>query len=231
MYSREYDNRVFTLEPSGGLKNSSLIIQDQETDSYWSIMTGTVLEGEMKGTKMVELPIGEKMQWKHWQEKYPATKVLSIEGREDTKPGYQRYFASDMGFRNSTASDTRLATKAPIFAFHFQGKSYAVAHKDFSDGKTFVIGNKQIFLFRPAGSEMFLSTNAFIADKGDFAEKDGSWIHLSSGKAFAPQSRKFIGNGDTNPESFNGFDTFWYNWSLNNPQTAILGTADANARK
>lgn len=231
MYSREYANRVFTLEPSGGLKNSSLIIQDQETDSYWSIMTGTVLAGEMKGTKMVELPIGEKMQWKDWQEKYPATKVLSIEGREDTKPGYQRYFASDMGFRNSTASDTRLATKAPIFAFHYQGKSYAVAHKDFSGGKTFTIGNKQIFLFRPADSEIFLSTNAFIAEKDGFKEKNGNWLHGDSGKTFDPESRKFTGKGGTNPESLNGFDTFWYNWSLNNPQTAILGHADVNAGK
>lgn len=231
VYSREYANRVFTLEPSGGLKNSSLIIQDRETDSYWSIMTGTVLSGEMKGTEMVELPIGEKMQWKDWQKKHPGTKVLAIEGHEDTKPGYQRYFASDMGFRNTTASDSRMATKAPVFAFHHQGKSYAVAHADFAGGKTYSIGKMQLFLFRPPDSEMFLSTNAFIADKGGFENKDGIWIHIGSGQSFDPASRKFAGAGSVNPESLNGFDTFWYNWSLNNPETAILGLTDANVRK
>ena len=61
MYDRQYNGKVFTFEPSGGLVNATLVMQDFETDSYWSIMTHEAIEGEEKGTKLKELPIDIKI--------------------------------------------------------------------------------------------------------------------------------------------------------------------------
>ncbi len=121
--------------------HSSLVMQDMETDTYWAIMSGEAIAGEMKGTMLRELPIGEKMRWRDWAEKYPDTKVLSVEGREDvSRNPYDSYFRSRDGFRGQSAKDGRLKTKTPIFAFHYQGRSYAVPYKAFEGGKAFDLG-------------------------------------------------------------------------------------------
>ena len=60
------------FEASGGLKNSSLIMQDQETDTYWSIMEGEAVAGELAGSKLIELPVRERISWRHWRAKHPT---------------------------------------------------------------------------------------------------------------------------------------------------------------
>jgi hypothetical protein len=54
--------------------HSALVMQDKETDSYWSIMTGDSL---------AELPLGVKSQWKDWVASHPDTVVLSVEGADE----------------------------------------------------------------------------------------------------------------------------------------------------
>lgn len=36
MYGRDYEGKTLQFEPSGGLANGALILQDKETDTYWS---------------------------------------------------------------------------------------------------------------------------------------------------------------------------------------------------
>ena len=71
MYSRDYRGRTVNFEASGGLVNASLVMQDEQTDTYWSIMEGEAVAGELSGEKLVELPVSEKIQWRHWKEKHP----------------------------------------------------------------------------------------------------------------------------------------------------------------
>lgn len=224
MYDREYNGNTHTLEASGGLKNASLIMRDLETDSYWEIMTGKVIGGKLKGTKMIELPYGEKMQWKDWVKRYPNTLVLSVNGSEDTKEGYVNYFDSPDGFRGYAATDNRLKTKDPIFAFHLEGTAFAVPHEEIEEGKTFKIGDQQIFLYRPKGSALFESTAAFITGDGEFSHTGEQWQAANAGCIFDESEKKFAGEENDCPQRLDGFDTFWYNWSLNNEGTELLGT-------
>ena len=81
MYDRNYAGKTLNFEPSGGLMNASLVMQDKQTDTYWSIMSGKVEAGELGGTALVELPVGEKMSWAEWVAKHPDTLVLSVQQR------------------------------------------------------------------------------------------------------------------------------------------------------
>ena len=55
MYSREYQGRALNFEASGGLLNASLVMQDKETDTYWSIIEGKAIAGEKElGVKTEE---------------------------------------------------------------------------------------------------------------------------------------------------------------------------------
>ncbi len=224
MYDREYYGRTHTLEASGGLINASLIMRDDETNSYWSIMAKEIIGGELKGTRMVELPYGEKMQWKDWVKKYPQTQALSVKGREDAPEGYGNYFNGPDGFRGLKAKDKRLKTKDPIFAFHFEGKPYAIPYKEFENGNAFTIGDAKIFLYRPKKTEIFESTAAFITRGSGFEKEDDRWIDIDSDCEYDPESKSFKGEPENCPRRLDGFDTFWYNWSLNNEGIELLGT-------
>ena len=217
MYSRDYQGRTVTFEASGGLVNASLIMQDEQTDTYWSIMEGKAVAGELSGEKLVELPVSEKIQWRHWREKHPDTLVLSVRGLEDGPDDYRDYFGSSRGFGGAEAKDDRLETKTPVFAFHRGTASYAVVQSSLEDGKVFLLEDgASVFLYRRKGSSMFHSTVAFVSSSG-FERQDRVWVENGSRARFDETSGEFSG-----VESLGGFDTFWYNFSLNNPETLLL---------
>lgn len=224
MYDREYNGKTYTLEASGGLINSTLVMQDRETDSYWSLMHEEVIAGELKGTKIEELPVGMKVQWKDWVRMHPNTQVLSVNGKEDAPNVYEEYFSSALGFRHSQAEDKRLPTKEPIFAFEYQQQKLVVPHRVIEGGKVFDTGSGvKILFYRPQGASMFRSTVAYITTGSGFVKNNqGVWQDIDSGCMFNPESGLFNGK-DNCPQRLTGFDTFWYNWSLNHPDTKILG--------
>ncbi len=203
--------------------NSSLVMQDFETDSYWAIMEGRAVAGKLKGTQLKELPIGEKARWRDWVKRYPNTLVLSVNGREDAPMAYRDYFNSSRGFRGQAARDRRLQTKTPIFAFRYQGKPYAIPHKQVEGGRAVTMEGLHLFLYRRKKAPMFESTVVYQSTESGFEQRNGVWVHSASGCRFDPESGAFIGEGDRAcPPRFVGFDTFWYNWSLNNPETELL---------
>ena len=75
-------------------------------------------------------------------------------------------------------------------------------------------------MYRLKEDEQYRSTTALISKKG-FKKSGGTWTELESGTAFDPKARRF----EADLERLSGFDTLWYNWSLNNPETKLL-TAD-----
>ncbi len=227
MYGREYGDKELRFEASGGLMHASLVMRDKETDSYWSIMTGDSLAGEYKGTRLVEMPLGAKMQWKDWVAEHPETLVLSVEGVEhpETNP-YDNYFSSPDGFRGVKAEDDRLPTKETIYSFQLGGEAYAVPYSQFEDGGTFQAGGKHLFLYRPEGSAIFYSTLAYVSSEGGFEHSDGAWRHAGSGAVFDPEEGRFAASDGTQVERLDGFDTFWFNWSMTNPETEILKRAE-----
>lgn len=220
MYDRTINQQELTFEASGGLINSSLVLQDRETDSYWPIMRGDAVAGALEGTQLRELATNKKMKWKDWRRKHPDTLVLSVAGREDAEAQYEKYFQSEEGFRGSQAEDQRLKTKQAIFAFRWQGNSYAAPFPSFAGGKSWDIGGDQVFLYRDTDAQLHASTIAFVATE-KFVEERNLWRSASSGCTFNTAIQLFEGS-DSCPQELTGFDTFWYNWSLNNPDTKLL---------
>lgn len=223
MYGRDYGDKVLNFEPSGGLIHGSLIMQDRETDTYWSIMRGEAIGGALKGAKMQELPYGEKMRWRDWVKKHPDTLVLSVGGREDLERNpYDRYFASDEGYRGIAVRDKRLKTKEPVFTLQFQNRKIAVPHRRIEGGRVFDLGKAKLFLYRPKGEEIFFSSAAFLLKSGELEKKDGRWTVRGTNCVFDPEKLRFTGDSTACPEAITGFDTFWYTWSLLNPDTEVL---------
>ncbi len=208
--------------------HGSLVMIDFETESLWSILTGDAVGGELKGTKLKEMPVSQKMQWKDWVKKHPNTLVLSVNGKEDASPHYQSYFRSERGFRGESADDTRLKDKDPVFTLELNHHKYAVPFNVIEGGKAYNVDGVEIFIFRPVGADIFYSSFAFKSTGNGFEKRGNQWIDVKSGCYFDLEKNAFVGGEKllrgrgACPQRMEGFDTFWYTWSLVNPETTLL---------
>jgi hypothetical protein len=232
VYGREYDGEVLSFEPSGALWEASLVMRDRETDSWWSIITGDAVGGQLVGRKLDELPVSEKVRWGEWKARYPETLVLSVEGEEhDPRNPYAGYFRSERTFQHIEAKDPRLPAKEPVFAFEMDGARYAVPHAAIEGGAVAVIGDEAVFLFRRRGADVFESSHAWTAPgAGDrFENRADGWTDTKTGAVYE-EGAGFKGKSGDH-ERVGGFDTFWYNLANIVSGSVLLETGGENQLK
>ncbi len=91
VYARTLNERTLTFIVSGKLWRNSLIMQDVESGSLWSHVTGEALDGPAAGQRLEALP-SVQTTWKQWVRAHPETEVLAKD-REVTASAYEDYFA------------------------------------------------------------------------------------------------------------------------------------------
>lgn len=230
MYSRVIEEEVVTFEASGGLLNAGLVMLDQETKSYWSIMTEDAIWGEHKGQRLQVLPGAQKMTFGQWRGLHPDTMVLSAGDIEHAEVNaYDRYFSSPGGFRGLTASDRRLPDKALLYGLHVDDTPWVIAHANFDGGAVATVGGRPLFLYRQKKDSPFQGTAALWLAEGDqiLRGEDGGWVLEREGNThpFEPETRAFPASLQL--EAAAGFDTYWYIWSLTNTETQIADVGGA----
>ena len=66
---------------------------------------------------------------------------------------------------------------------------------------------------------MFRGSSAFLSKASGFEQRGGMWFELGTGAEFNGLNRDFAG---ATVDRLNGFDTFWYTWSLTHPSTELF---------
>jgi len=102
-----------TFGVSGKLVRNSLLMYDHETQSLWSHLTGSAIEGPLTGTRLTVLPATETT-WAAWKAAYPTARVLPHDypGQTDEYRGY--YASNDAGILGRKRDDSRLPPKAIV---------------------------------------------------------------------------------------------------------------------
>lgn len=229
VFNREAGGRTLDFEPAEGLLYGALVLRDRQTGSHWSIMTGRAESGPMAGTTLDVLPVSDRMSWAAWAARNPDTRVLSVTPRPDDAsaaaeqdPGtdlYADYFASAAGYAGVTATDPRLDTKDMVYGFRRGGVAYAVDIRGVIGGNSYTVQDgSHILVYREAGDDLGHASAAFVSRAG-FEQRGGSWFELAADAEFNAITRDF---GGAAIERLNGFDTFWYAWSLSHPDTELL---------
>jgi hypothetical protein len=98
---------------------------------------------------------------------------------------------------------------------------HEIVNEVIEGGKAFNLGDIKIFLYRPDGAELFYSTIAYKTTGTGFSLTDGQWIDGDSNCIFDFKDAVFLNGKGSCPERLNGYDTFWYTWSLTNPDTKL----------
>jgi len=90
VHVRQVKDKTLTFIVSGKLWRNSLVMQDKETGSLWSHVTGECLEGEYKGVQLEMVPVVQTT-WEQWSADHPATRVLKKSEEINSSP-YESYF-------------------------------------------------------------------------------------------------------------------------------------------
>lgn len=190
-------------------------------------MTENAVHGEAKGKKLDQLPGSTKTTWGAWKKAHPNSLVLSYLGREhEASDPYLSYFRSKSGFRGIQTDDHRLANKEMIYSFYWNGQPQAIPHKSFINGGVVRLQDRELFLYREKQDSFYQATTVYLAPAGaKFVKQDKQWLltrDQNSPLQWDSLARSFSFNGVGFADSFQGFDTYWYIWSLTNKNTGIL---------
>lgn len=215
VYDRKVEDHELNFEPSGALEKASLVMRDRETNSWWSLMSSRGIGGELKGTRLRELPGSEKTTWATWRKQHPDTVVLSVDGKEHEENNpYDNYFSSEGTFRGVEVSDDRLPPKELIYSFWYEGKPMAISDRKIEGGALVAMDDENWGLFyRQPGVSVFASSRAYRLSADQVGKVRDAKKLLAA-----------IDAGQLKPvETIGGFDTYWYNWIIGNPQSELLG--------
>lgn len=231
MYDRKINDKILDFEASGALYHSALVMQDNQTDSFWAMMTSTAIGGPQQGSKLVELPISTKTTWGEWKKRHPHTLLLNVDGDVHIQNNhYDNYFTSDRLFGEMSFQDKRLPPKTSIFAFNDGHSDVAVTHKAAESGLVARVADKPAFFYRPKDASLFRSTVAWhLEHKGkpiELKQVEGKWQSSEFGVLNEADGR--FAKSDLQLKAISGMDTFWYIWSQYHRKILLPEQDDAN---
>ncbi len=173
-WSREHNRSITTFGVSGLLYNTNLIPYDRATNSNWTQIGLTCVNGERAGEEIGTFPVVETT-WGVWKKMFPNTEVVS----DDT--GYSRnyenypygHYREEDGLLFSVAiNDTRLPQKERVHAIIIEDmvKIYQLPY---------FIPNP-IYIDEIDGNQIVIAGNAAQKFAVSFENKqiDGEWLEF-----------------------------------------------------
>jgi hypothetical protein len=228
VYARTIGDATFSFIVSGKLWRNSLIMQDRETNSLWSHITGEAMEGEMKGKRLGYLP-AVQTTWSEWVKVHPETRVLK-KNREIRSSAYEDYFKDPnrIGiFRSSWLMD-QLPGKSIVHGIARVPHATAITDKKLEAGRihNIVVGDHPVVVLRSAngGIRAFERKAGGVTlhfhrggTAGEIRDEEtcSAW-DLETGRCTAGE---FEG---TNLEEVTVRTAFWFAWSNFYPNTRLV---------
>jgi len=239
-FERRVDGQPTTFGVSGKLWRADLVMYDQRSESLWSQLLATAINGPRTGDQLTLLPTG-LTTWGEWRERNPDTQVLLPPPESGAIPEYDRdfdYFSPAYGYgdddqligRDSfdggvhpktlvvgvTVGDTTRAYPFPV-----------VAERDVVNDR---VGDRPVVVATsPDGSLVAYSrrvdgeTLTFEADGEEFLAAGGSRWRRTTGRAVdGPHEGTTLRPANDLPPMF------WYGWSKFNEDTEVYGVDPEN---
>lgn len=134
MHIRKIEDRTLTFIVSGKLWRNSLVMQDKETNSLWSHITGVCLEGELEGKVLEQIP-SVQTNYSQWTDSHPESRVLK-KSEEIQSSQYQKYFDDPerTGLFRTFWLEDRLPGKSLVYGITLGPHALAVADEALKTG-------------------------------------------------------------------------------------------------
>ena len=149
VYARTHDDSTLTFIVSGKLWRNSMIMQDVETGSLWSHVTGEAMEGPLSGASLAMIP-SVQTTWSEWVAAHPDTRVLHKS--EDIRSSrYEAYFQDEerAGMFNTEWLHERLSAKTLVHGLVDGVHALAVSDAGLLDDDLIVtLGEREVHVRR-----------------------------------------------------------------------------------
>ena len=225
VYARNLGGKTFTFQVSGRLWRNSLVMQDRESDTWWSQVTGRAIHGKNRGAQLVKL---ESVQttWGEWFAAHPDTTVLA-KTEQVTSSHYQQYFDNPerMGLFRAQWLTEKMPGKTLVYGAAVGPHAVAVTEEALDRGiattdlgPTPVVvargsdGGVRAFVARSDDEDLTLTVDA----DGKINDQDGSTWDLDTGSATAGPRK------GAELETVAVTAVFWFAWSGFYPNTEVI---------
>ncbi|MGE5278841.1 MAG: DUF3179 domain-containing (seleno)protein [Acidobacteriota bacterium] len=130
VYDRELDGRILTFVNSGALWRDTLVMQDRETGSLWTVATGRAIFGPLAGRRL--RPIPAILSTSHaWSEAHPHARYLDTGEQTETPLVLSLYAASPWeGVSGVKTGDGRHEPKAKVYSVADGAEALAFTEED-----------------------------------------------------------------------------------------------------
>ena len=218
----------YTFQASGSLWQDALVIQDLETKSLWSQISGECIQGPSEG-KNLTIFKASHTTFANFKKQYPDGLLLVKPEKGDAGSVYQDYFADSakMGIFGRVETFEQLAPKAKVFGVKLGNHQSAVSLEYLeANGQALLpIASRTVIVIYDKQSQ---SVNGFLLLENDTLDpaelvvinskittKDGSpgWDR-STGKLLS-------GSGD-DLEQVSVITAFWFAWASFFPNSDLI---------
>ena len=216
VHARKIGDQTLTFIVSGKLWRNSLIMQDVETGSLWSHVTGEALEGKLAG-KHLELLPSVQTTWSRWLAAHPQTTVLAKE-RPVAGSRYEKYAADPKraGLFRTRAQLRRLGAKEMVQGVAWEAEAVAVTDARLSKTEPFAAAETEdggrLLMLRESDE----GVRAWLLPAGALPEN----LALGDG-------RLVVGEQSWDPAAAGGREmvvrqAYWFAWVSFYPDTKLL---------
>ena len=227
MYSRTLANgKTLTFGVSSKLWRNAQVMYDRETRSLWSHLTGEAIAGPLQGMWLRPLPEATpRIRWAAWKMRYPGTKILSLEGVEDTRADIYREYRQRpdfVGYYSTETPDPRFPAKAMVIGVVVSGaaRAYSSAALLRTPLRFDRIGGVPILICRDriSGATAVFQT----PDEADsFRLLPGAIIGDASGKRWSAATGQPLSANAAPLIPLPHRNLYWFAWAAYYPQTTI----------
>ena len=222
-----------TLGVSGKLVNSNLIIYDRKTESLWPQIMGRAVVGDMKGEKMLHLPL----IWTTWEKamkKYPYGSVLSRNTgavRNYERDPYGDYSSPDSYYNRGgaffplMASNSVLLPKTMVRGLVGEKSRAAVPWNIIKEKKVLNVTHgdiKAVLFYDDELDTVRAFSREFKGKELEFYLVDGKIRDRNINRIW-----NFRGeSGVHSLAPYEGMDAFWFAWYAFYPKSKVIGGID-----
>jgi hypothetical protein len=218
---------------SGLLFNNNLVMFDRRDDeSLWPQMNRQANCGANVGTPLDMLPV-VVMQWGHWTEIHPDTKVVSSNTGHNRNYTAQGYPYDDYNDKNNdrllfdTPIDDRRPPKERLLGIPAGEGGLAVPFGELDDGSTaraveVTVGGREIVVFWNAEARAAMAYRPMLDDQAltFSANENGRFVDAETGRTWTIDGRALDGSARLDPIE-TAYMSFWFAWPVFQPETAL----------
>jgi hypothetical protein len=235
---RTVNGQETTFGVSGFLYRNDLVMYDQATDSLWSQVAATAINGSQTGTTL-ELVPSSLTTWGEWQDAHPETAVLRPPPESDTVAadsgvrdysrnpydGYEK--TRRIGLSYSGFEDDRLHPKTTVVGVGHDGKAVAYPLSAVRDAGVVndTVGGLPVVVAATAAGSLVAYERRVDGERRSFEragenhlEAGGSRWRLTTGVAVGGPHE-----GTTLAQANDASPMFFFAWKDFHPETAVYG--------